>query len=136
MKPIIQEALKAIAKHILTVPEKQWNMFHWQQNSAECGTIGCAIGHSQHLPEVKALGLKFGESNPVSKFPKYGLMADMHAVAAAFELPLEVANYMFGSHQVAYAQAESKQRPDHELTQQRVHDRIMEVVNGDKYAPQ
>lgn len=56
-------ALKAIAKHILILPKKEWDMTYWKKETA-CGTTSCALGHCLYLPEVQALGdLDFKRNN-------------------------------------------------------------------------
>lgn len=98
-------ALKAIAEHILTVPDKQWNMQKWLSQE-RCGTIGCAIGHSINLPEVKATGLKLVYSGDVFlgiaryyptlsgsiEGPTYVAFKE---IADAFALDVETARHLF-----------------------------------------
>lgn len=132
-------ALKAIAKHILTIPAKEWNMQLWYRSN-ECGTTGCAIGHSRNLPEVKAIGLQVENriSEAFSYFQPFSsdltIEGGMPSVAHAFGVSITTANYMFGTH-IMWGLSEQQQlypmRSPEELTQQAVHDRIMEVVNGE-----
>lgn len=95
-------ALAAIAAHVLTIPVKQFDMRNWREEemykpllfplvAPKCRTIGCAIGHSYRLPEVRATGLHSG----VDGAPALDEKGGFDAIALAFGIPREWALQLF-----------------------------------------
>lgn len=96
-------ALRAIAAHVLTVPRALFDMDVWQEVRVEtpflfplygkptCKTVGCAIGHSYDLPEVRGTGLRPDhEGTPTFREHKH-----FDAIAHAFGITTEAARYLF-----------------------------------------
>lgn len=86
-------ALARIADHIENIPDDRFDMHVWRQEFPECGTIGCAIGHSRYLPEVVQTGLRFD----VGGMPVCDGLTGTEAVAAQFGMPFGAAIGLFGA---------------------------------------
>lgn len=95
-------ALAAIAAHVLTIPAKQFDLRTWREEemykpflfpivAPKCRTIGCAIGHSYRLPEVRATGLHPG----VDGAPALDEKGGFDAITSAFGIPREWALQLF-----------------------------------------
>ena len=88
---------KAILDAIANNLEKNVQDECFDINCWRCGTVGCAIGYSFELPEVKETGLScYGENNipPVLR-RKNAIFGGLEAVAQAFEMSFEDARYLF-----------------------------------------
>lgn len=115
-------ALKAIADHIPNIPDEQWHMGTWKK-SADCGTIGCAIGHSINLPEVKATGLGLAEDRNHNLVPvvQGNLIFDGYygSIGKAFGISRSTADRIFGFSMISMS----------ENSKEAVRQRILEEIN-------
>lgn len=130
-------ALKAIANHILTIPDKEWNMNTWyrQWDADNCGTVGCAIGHSIDLPEVKATGLKLELSSevfypytgePQENFAKYSDYNAFQVVADALAIDKDLCSELFD------AAFYMPLTPTQKIVSDRILKAIDELINGNR----
>lgn len=92
-------ALRAIAAHILTVPALEFDLGNWQEErptflylfTGRCKTVGCAVGSSYHLPEVRATGMRPAFDGG----PSWADLGGWAAVQRAFALTEKQARYLF-----------------------------------------
>ena len=95
------ERLKELTKLLSTIPETNFDLDAWsggenligveQQNLIECGTVCCAVGWACSHPPFIEQGLHWGKYD----YPKYQDSIAWDAVEAFFEIPLEIAEYLF-----------------------------------------
>lgn len=81
----------------------------WAYQKRDCGTVGCAIGHS-----ADALGIKVDVYGPVYEGETW-----YHAVAKCLDIKVKKAEWIF----------DGCQYPVGRITQQMVIDRIEEFIN-------
>ena len=95
------ERLKELTKLLSTIPETNFDLDAWsggenligveQQYLIKCGTVCCAVGWAcSHPPFVKQ-GLHWDSCD----YPAYQDSNAWGAVEAFFEIPVEVAEYLF-----------------------------------------
>ena len=97
------ERLKELTKLLSTIPETNFDLSAWvgsggsnilnidKQSLIDCGTVCCAVGWAcSHPPFVKQ-GLHWDSCD----YPAYQDSSAWDAVEAFFEIPLEVAEYLF-----------------------------------------
>lgn len=97
------ERLKELTNLLKTIPETNFDLAAWidsggsnilnidKQSLIDCGTVCCAVGWAcSHPPFIKQ-GLHWDESD----YPAYGESSSWSAVEAFFDIPEEVAIYLF-----------------------------------------
>lgn len=97
------DALNAIADNLeKNITDDMFDMSHWRIKKGEgrnCKTVGCAIGWSYELPEVKACGLHaYGSAYGGQSFtPHCDEFTDYKAIGRAFHITEHDAEYLFAS---------------------------------------
>ena len=95
------ERLKELTKLLSTIPETNFDLDAWsggenligveQQNLIECGTVCCAVGWACSHPPFIEQGLHWGKYD----YPTYEEYSSWNAVVAFFDIPREIAEYLF-----------------------------------------
>lgn len=97
------ERLRELANLLTTIPETNFNLNSWvasggsnvlnvdKQSLIDCGTVCCAVGWACSHPPFIEQGLHWDESD----YPTYEESNSWSAVEAFFDIPEEVAIYLF-----------------------------------------
>lgn len=98
------ERLKELVNLLKTIPEANFNLAAWvgiggsetlidveQQRLIDCGTVCCAVGWACSHPPFIEQGLHWDSLD----YPAYQDSNAWDAVEAFFEIPIEVAEYLF-----------------------------------------
>lgn len=95
------ERLRELTNLLTTIPETNFDLDAWsggenligveQQNLIECGTVCCAVGWACSHPPFIEQGLHWDKCD----CPAYGESSSWSAVAAFFDIPREIAEYLF-----------------------------------------
>jgi len=95
------ERLRELTKLLSTIPETNFNLDKWgrsgslegveQQYLIECGTVCCAVGWACSHPPFIEQGLHWNTCD----YPAYRNFHSWGAVEAFFDIPEEVATYLF-----------------------------------------
>ena len=100
--------LRRLADHLETVPEDQFNIFVWKQESS-CGTAACAFGHAASIPSFRKLGLGLQPMQPWPPvvgvryyLPTYKGVSGMDAAAKFFGIANGEARHLFDVAEYAF----------------------------------
>jgi hypothetical protein len=95
------ERLKELTKLLSTIPETNFNLSAWsrgenlknipQQQLIDCETVCCAVGWACSHPPFIEQGLHWDKCD----YPAYENSTSWSAVEAFFDIPTEVAEYLF-----------------------------------------
>lgn len=97
------ERLKELTNLLTTIPETNFSLSNWvasggsnvlnidKQSLIDCGTVCCAVGWACSHPPFIEQGLHWDESD----YPAYGESSSWSAVEAFFDIPTEIAGYLF-----------------------------------------
>ena len=105
-------ALKDLAVHIRTVDDARWN---YGSVWGECGSVGCALGHSPDVPSCAAIGIVRRSTDCLRGYPTWD--KDDGSARYAFKLPgLVTEDIFFGIYEsINVTQAMVADRIDHWL---------------------